>query len=821
MIKNYIKTIIRQLISNKTYSLVNILGLSMGMAACLIIIQYVFHHTSFDKYHKNTDAIYRIKAKVYQDGEVLHETINLSPLLPEFLHNELPLVKNYTQFWRLSHLNFTLKNISGTEMTAIDEEDVFLSQVNTFEIFDLPVVAGTYKQLNQPNKLVVSETLAKKLFGEAEKAINKTISLEHNMGNNRMEIVGVFKDLPENTHLDFEVLISFPSYKSFYPEVRFSWGNSFSYCYLQLDDKASASEVAASAQGIFDKNMENPVRDYILRLESLREIHFASPKKEDFKKPVNKRIIWAMGIIALIILVIAWINYFNLAMVKTIERLKEVGIRKVLGSSQNNITILFILESFFLNLLSFVLALTLTQAFSPYLKSFTAFRVDIFNNISLILAALSFVIAGALITGFYPAFIVRTVKTSSTILDKEKHKIGGVRLRHILISVQFIITFLLLAGTLTVYKQITFMKNADLGINIDNTLVIKAPPSDVGNNGRAFLETYNTFKNTLTHFVDIENITSAGTIPGETEGWRSNVRLKNQPKEKTIDVTNISMGSGFLDFFDLELLAGVNLQSGDGPWSNGKVMINQKLATLLGFDNLQDAVGKHLVGFGSGGVDELIITGIVENHNHHSLHYDYKPMIYILTSWVEYFFVKLNADDALPYDQQIKQLNLIKEQVEKTWEATYPGYSFDYSFLDKSFDQQYQEDEQFGKLFSTFSGLAIVIACLGLFGLTSFNLQRRTKEIGIRKVLGADLKSLMLLLSKTFMVLIGLSYVIAMPISWVIFSNWLENYHFRIDLGWWLFIIPLFFVAGIAFISILGKILRSVQTNPVNALKDE
>ncbi len=250
-------------------------------------------------------------------------------------------------------------------------------------------------------------------------------------------------------------------------------------------------------------------------------------------------------------------------------------------------------------------------------------------------------------------------------------------------------------------------------------------------------------------------------------------------------------------------------------------MINQKLATSLGFDNVQNAIGKHLVGFGSGAVDELIITGVVENHNHHSLHHDYKPMIYVLSSWVEYFFVKLNVDVSLPYDQQIKQLSLIKEQVGKTWEATYPGYSFDYSFLDKSFDQQYRKDEQFGKLFSSFSGLAIVIACLGLFGLTSFNLQRRTKEIGIRKVLGADLKSLMLLLSKTFMLLIGLSYIIAMPISWVIFSNWLKNYHFRIDLGWWLFIVPLIFVAGIAFISIFGKILRSVQTNPVNALKDE
>lgn len=817
MFKNYLITIFRQIRKNTVFSSINILGLALGMSACLIIAQYVNFHSSFDSHYADADKIFRLESTAYKNGQELGQNIQSPAMFSQTLQEQSPAVTEFARFYNFNYANNSIIYKTEAKQVNFEQPGVFVTDHHTFQLFDLDFVAGGSEKFEEPQKAVMTEKTALKYFESPENAIGEVFSLSGNTGANEYELVGVLKDLPNNTHLNFEVLLSYPSLEN-YSQSGTSWTANDMYSYLKLSDETKQTEVLADINSLFEDNSkeiyEQSGYDLDFYLQPIQNIHLDT-NAEDFSAGMDNRVIIALSIIAIVILFIAWINYLNLSLVKTVDRLKEVGIRKCMGSTVSQITALFVMEALVMNLLALVLAIGGTLLLEGSITEITGLPSGALLNQNVLLAISGLIVLGTVVIGFYPYLLLKTMKVVNVLVG-HKGKIGGTKLRKSLVFVQFVITFLLIAGTLTVYNQISYMREADLGINIENILVIKSPPGDINEKNREDLARFSTLKTELLKYASITEITNAGEIPGEPVNWGAGIYLKNGSKENSVGAGLVSMDLDFTTFFGIELVAGRELREGDDPWSKGDVVINEKMAEMLGFATPEEAVGADLAGFYA----PITVRGVMENHHHTSLHDDYRPLVYILSSWTEYYFVKLQLDDNLSNGRH-EQLAENVKTVEAEWNKIFTDFQIDYFFLDKSFDAQYKEDIRFGKIFSTFSGLAILIACLGLFGLTSFTIQQRTKEIGIRKTLGASVNNLMLLLSKEYLLLVFVACIMGLPLAYWLMSLWLENYVFRIELGWWFYTIPLVFLFAMAVLSIISKVVSTVRVNPVESLRYE
>ncbi|MEQ9467390.1 MAG: ABC transporter permease [Ekhidna sp.] len=819
MLKNYLITIFRQIQKNKVFSSINILGLALGMAACLVITQYVNFHTSFDTFHTNKDQIFRLESDAYKNGESLGQSYNAPSMMGETLRDQSPIVKEVARFYNYNYANNSIIYTNRNDKVSFEQPGVYVADEGAFDLFDFKFIAGSPAKFGEPQKAILTLGASRKYFDDPEKAIGKSFTLSGNNGPHEYELIGVLEDIPENSHIQFELLLSYPSLDN-YTKARNSWAYSSVTTYLILSDPSQQSVVMEDVIRLHEENSKESYAangyavDYFLR--PLTDIHLNAETEWAESAGVNSKTVFVLSFIAIIILVIAWINYMNLSLVRTIERLKEMGIRKCMGSSMKQITQLFILEAFVMNLLAFGLALLIKQMGEKYLIEVTGLPVSALMDLKVLTLLLGLIGVGTMLIGFYPFLLLKTMNMVN-ILVGNRGKVGGSKMRKSMVFVQFMITFILIAGTVTVYNQINYMRDADLGIDIENILVIESPPGDVSSEEREDVDRFSTLKTELLKYASIQEITNAGEIPGEPVGWGANLRLKNETDENSVYTGLISMDVDFPQFFGIDVIAGRALRNGDDPWSRGDVVINQKLAEQLGFSNPEDALGAEIDGFYG---PTLKVQGVLENHHHTSLHNDYMPMAYILSSWTEFYFIKLRLDENSD-EAKSEQLSNLVATVKSEWDQVFTDYQMDYFFLDRAFDEQYKEDIRFGKIFSGFSALAILIACLGLFGLTSFSVQQRTKEIGIRKVLGATAKNLMVLLSKEYMALVGAACIVSLPAAWWIMSKWLEDYTFRIEIGWWFAVIPILFVIGLALLSISSKVLSTVKTNPVKSLRTE
>ncbi len=821
MLRNYLLTIMRQAKKNKTFSFINVMGLAVGMSACLVIAQFVFFHSTFDRHHSRSDQIFRIHITGSRNGQDLGERGMTAAMYAPTITEESPDVLAYGRFWGLNYLNNAII-YKGENVLTFDEPLVYGVDRSIFDIFDFRILAGSIADFDAPLKAILTSSSAQKYFKDFDAAIGQTFTLSGNDGPQDYELVAVIADLPKKTHLNFGVLVSMKSI-DFHTKSRTSWYNNVFYSYLLLDESANTEKINLHLSELYEKHSKEGLAGYgydiSYHLMPMNKIHlnYTGP---DFVQGVDIRLVVALSAIALIILIIAWINYLNLALVKAVDRMKEVGIRKAMGSSTGQITSLFMMEAVFLNVLSFMVAMTFTQLASPFLANLTNLEFNILENIDTVLILFLIVTIGTVIIGYYPAIILRAFNTSNILLGNRKpQKIGGVGLRSALVSLQFIITFLLIATTLTVNKQVNFMKSSDLGVSLKDIMVIKAPPGDITSQDRKDIVSYNTFKTEVMKTSGITMVTNGGEVPGTPINWNAHLYLSTKTSNEAIDVRLLSCGVEYLDFFALEAIAGRKLRQGDDPWEKGDVVINEKLSELLGFENPEDAIGAELSGFY--GSRPLEVRGVIENHNHISLHHDIKPIAFLLSSWTEFYFVKFDNYGQLSKSAAKDRIADLTKTIGDNWQKAFPDNQFDYFFLDEFYDRQYESDDQFGLIFSTFSSLAILIACLGLFGLTSFTLQQRTKEIGIRKVLGARTSNLVILLSKNYFITILIAYMISMPVAWFLMQKWLENYTFRIELGIWLLFIPLGFVITVAILTILSRLLKSVSMNPVDSLRYE
>lgn len=821
MLKNYFVTILRQIQKNKVFSAINILGLALGMAACLVIAQYVNFHSSFDTYHSKADRIYRIEGDAYKNGESLGNTINTPPMLGYSLKEQLPEVTSVARFFNYNYANNTIIYGADKDLVSFEQTGVYVTESDLFKVFDLPFIAGSARYFDRPQKAILTYSSSLKYFDDPQRAIGSTFTLSGNNGAHEYELVGVLEDLPDNSHLNFELLLSYPSLDNYTGKgSRESWTSNNMAIYLALDNSDAVSTVNNTIGQLYDENMKEAFSkagyqvDYFIN--PLLDIHTNPESSGIFKASVDGKLILILSLIAFVILGIAWINYMNLSLIRTMERLKEMGIRKCMGSSLKQLTQLFVLEAFVMNVIAFGAAILMTQVGEKYIIEITELPISALLNTNILLLLSGLILVGTFLIGLYPNAILKTINIVN-ILVGQRGRVGGTKIRKSLVFVQFVITFVLIAGTLTIYKQINYMRDADLGIDIENILVIQSPPGNVSDSQREDVKRFNTLKTSLLNYPNIAQITNGGEIPGEPVGWGTNLYLKNKSRDTSVPVGLISMDLDFPDFFGIETIAGRDLRKGDNPWGNGEVLINEKLANQLGFANPEDAIGAELDGFYG---PTIKVVGVTENHHHTSLHNDYQPLAYILSSWTEFYFIKLQLDENSTQakgEQLTNLVNLINDE----WDAVFTDYQMDYFFLDRAFDEQYKEDIRFGKIFSAFSSLAILIACLGLFGLTSFTIQQRTKEIGIRKVLGASAQNLVALLSKEYVLLIAIACVVSIPAAWYMMSSWLESYTFRIELGWWFYLLPVVFVVSLALISIITKIIGTIRTNPIESLRYE
>ncbi|UCC40971.1 MAG: ABC transporter permease, partial [Candidatus Aminicenantes bacterium] len=771
MFKNYIKIALRNIKRHKGFSFINISGLVVGMAVCLLLFQYVTFEQSYDDFHENAENIYRLNLTNFAGS---HGAAGRT------VKEAFPEVLEYVKL----NKSFSM-GIYAYEERKFQEKKVFFATESFLKVFSFNVLKGDPEtSLSGVNTAVLTESAAKRFFG-TEDPIGKSIRYE---GINDYEIKGVVEDVPANSHFHFDILVSYKTLIRRRGEwIESTWISCPYYTYLYLRPGTDIEAFETKLKEFFkQKEKEIPKdkrEDLDYHLQPIRDIHLFSNLDFEIENNGDGRAVYFLTVIALFILVIAWTNYINLSIAKSLERAKEIGIRKVVGAFRIQLIKQFLSESLLFNIVSAVLAIFIVQISSPYFNQLVNIPLafTLWNNIKSWLILILMFSAGALLSGLYPAFVLSSFKPSAVLKGKSIRSGRGRVLRKCLVVFQFSISFALITGTLTVYKQISFMKSQDLGVNIDQTLVVRGPQYSRSYYG--FLNTLETFKTEVKRIPAVSQAAVSTFVPGEDAWVRHGGRRRNVPKGDEKEFRIIGVDSDFVDFYQLEILAGRNFHKNLIADQNS-LIINEEALKLLDFKSPDDAAGEEILYRDK----PNRIVGVIKNYHQESLKENYKPLFLGRSFWGSNFSLKVDT----------RNLPKTISSIQDTWNKVLPGYPFDYFFLDDHFDSQYRADVQFGKTSGLFAFLAIFIGCLGLFGLSSYETILRTKEIGIRKILGASVLGTLTLLLKDITKLIFLAIAITLPISYFYFHSWLGNYAFRIGIGLWFFLIPTMLILIIA-----------------------
>ena len=804
MIKNYFKIAWRNMIRNKAFSAINIVGLALGIAACILILQYVAFELSYDNFHKNSSQIYRVKQDRYNDGKLSTQWAAGAYAVGNSFKDAYPEVEDYVKLLR--------KGISIVDYgeKSVKVEKIYMASSSFFSIFSFPLVSGNPKTLlAEPNTVVLSSSVAKRIFGN-ENPVGKTV-----LRNKRkpFKVTGIFEDMPANSHIKADMLVSYATFlsdvKPDNPETAWQWDGCLTY--IKLRPGTDPAKLEAKFPALVDKLAGEEHKKYksaaVYLLQPLRDIHLYSHLMMEPEPNGDGKTVYLLLGIAFFIVVIAWVNYINLATARAINRAKEVGVRKAVGSLRSQLIGQFMTESVLLNGLAVVLALILVALSLPKFNEISgqelSFRLLGSKLFWLPLGGLFLI--GAFFSGLYPAFVLSGFKPVAVLKGKVSASSRGILLRKSLVVFQFSASLFLLVGTLTVFQQIRFMRQQSLGINIDQTLVINPP---IIADDSTFMRQMAAFKEELLRQSGVKAITASTVVPGQPSDWNAGgIRLKGADESLGKQYRIIGVDYDFLQTYDLKLIAGRNFSKDFG--NDPKAVVFNKMAVQqLGFADPQQAVGKEINFWG----EIFTIVGVTDNFHQQSLKDAYEPLIIRLIPDIRgYFSVKLSTGSAG---------NAIAG-VQSEWNKFFPGNPFEYTFLDDRFNDQYKADQRFGQVFGIFTGLAILVACLGLFGLASFTTAQRTKEIGIRKVLGSTVYAIVKMLYREFAILVFISFLIAAPIAWFAASQWLDGYAFRTGIQWWLFAAPFVLVLFIALLTVSFQSIKAALMNPVKSLRSE
>ncbi len=757
MFRNYLKIAWRNLMKNKVFSFINITGLALGMIAFLLILQYVSFHLSFDRFNRNANDIYRVYNDRNQNGKLIqHGTITYSAISPA-MQADFPEVVNHTR------IEPSGKQIVTFGTKKIGEQNAFSVENSFLKMFSYPLIAGDPQTaLKDPHSTILSQSLAKKIFEVNENNYESVLGNLITVSDDPVpfKITGICKDVPENSHLQFDFLISYITlYTGNHPwkQAEYDFTDSDFWHYIQLkhgtDYKALEAKFSLFSEKHFNgAKVSGSVEKFYL--QPLLKAHLSSDFEYEIGNTASAIVVWSLFIIAMLIIVIAWVNYVNLATAKSMERAKEVGVRKVSGATKQQLIKQFLTESFIINFIALCLALTivtlLQNSFNDLIKHQLSLSYLFQKGIAdynMYLVLIVMILTGVFISGFYPALVLSSFKPVLLLKGKYVASKKGIELRKVLVIGQFGVTVALIIGSLVVYKQIQFVNEQNLGFNMSQMLIIKGP--ELSKWDSTFIGKQNTFTAEIKQISNVLGAAYSWRLPGDELGRNFDVRRSDVPGNTHFTVRNNSVSKDFINLYQMKLVAGRNFIVTDYnfDWSNlHNIIINEKAAKLFGFKPTGDAVGKQV----TTSDHHYNIVGVVANFHQKSLRYQMEPVILFpgSSTWSQ-FSVKVNTSD----------LSSTISALKKEYDEFFPNNLFDYYFLDDRFNNQYSNDQLFGKVFAIFSGFAIFIACLGLYGLTLFMTESKTKEIGVRKVLGASVKSIVSLFAKDF-------------IKWILIANY-------------------------------------------------
>ena len=813
MFKNYFKIAWRNLVKNKTFSFINIIGLASGLACFILIALYVTDELSYDRFNEKADRIYRINSDIVFGGNKLHLAVASDPM-GAALKKDYPQVEEFVRFFNSSGSKLIKK---GNEF--IRENNISHADSTLFDVFTLPIIAGDPKTaLNDPNTVVISESAAKKYFATTD-VVGK--SIETNDNNSTLyKITAVMKDIPHNSHFNFDMIFSMDN-------VRYQWGNFLSHnhqTYLLLSPGTDHKE--------FEKNFKQFINKYVIpqaaqfmevksmdefekagnkleyTLMPLTDIHLRSDRVPEMNVNGNIQYVYIFSAVALFVLLLACINFMNLSTARSASRAKEVGIRKVVGSEKGSLIKQFLIESILTTVISTLLAIAIAWLCLPWFNNLSAKQLLISDLLQT--RYLAFLIALPLIvgllSGLYPAFVLSSFNPIVVLKGKLSAGLKRSTLRNALVVGQFTTSIFLIAATIIVFRQLNFIQTKKLGFSKDQMLIVNGTGA-LGNNRDAF-------KNEVSKFAGVKGTTYAGYIPVAGSS-RNDVSFSTEATMTSTNSVNMQVWNidhTYIPLMEMEIVKGRNFSKDFGTDSNATI-INETAARLLGWND--DAVGKKLYTYfqdqGSNTLASREVIGVVKNFHFESMKENIGPLCFRLADnyWATAF--KVNTTD-------IKEL---VSKIESKWKAMAPGMPFSYQFMDESFDNMYRVEQRTGKLGLTLAVIAILIACLGLFGLATYTAEQRIKEIGVRKVLGATISNIVSMLSKDFVVLVVIASVIAIPVAWWAMNKWLQDFAYRISIGWWVFAAAGIIALLIAVITVSSQAIKAALANPVKSLRTE
>ncbi|TRX57585.1 FtsX-like permease family protein [Fulvivirga sp. M361] len=799
MLKNYFKTAIRTLLRNRVNTIINTLGLSFGITGSVILFLLAQFYFSYDAYHEKKDRIYRVVTNTYSDGNEDNTSGVPSPL-PEAVKNDFGDYLDEVIF--ISNRGYGLVNFTdalGQQQSIQEDDGVAYTQPGFFNIFDRGITKGNReKALEGPNKVVLSERLAKKYFKDSE-PVGQMILLNK---EHELEVTGVMENYPDNSDFPFEMLVSYATIEDEYLE-RTGWRSigSDDQCYILLKEGANPESIQSGFPEFVDKYLEGDNQSKREHwLQPLSNIHFNTNYSNYTYNTVAKSELWAMLIIGVFLIVTACINFVNLSTAIAVKRAKEVGVRKVLGGSQTQLVRQFLGESLAVVILAVLISLGLIELVLTYVNPFLDIKLamDLFSNQPLVIYITSVTLLITLLAGLYPAFVQARFQPSKALKSRLTGHTGkGYNLRKTLVVFQFLISQVFIISTFIIFDQMDYFRNKDLGFKKEGILNAWIPRLPEGGD-----EKRKTLKSRVASIAGVELVSLNYKPPSSGSVSATWVDIDVKPNGQESQYKRVD--GNYADLFGLELIAGKGLLDID---TADRAVVNEMFCKAVGIT--PDSIVGYTIGLWRNSVP---VVGVVKDFHTMSLHSKIEPTFLINgISRYDNLSVKIAAGN----------LKNVADQVEVIWKEVYPDYNYEGNFMQEEINEFYESEQKMSTIFSVFSGVAIFIGCLGLFGLVSFMVNQKVKEIGVRKVLGATVAQILYLLSKEFVRLIFAAFIIAVPLAWWGMNSWLQDYDYRITPGFLTFLSGLGLTLSIALLTVGFKSFRAATSNPVDSLRDE
>jgi putative ABC transport system permease protein len=803
MIKNYFKIAFRNLIRHKVFSVINIAGLAIGIASCLLLFTVINYELSYDTFQPNYKRIYHVVTQdKFSDGITYNPGIPGAALDAMRLQMPSVLFAGFNAGFG-SQVTVTDPNNTSTDKKFIEETGLYFFEPKFFSVFNYTWLSGNASVLNEPNAVVLTKKVADKYFGDWHQAMDKTIKLDNALS---LKVSGILQDIPLNTDLPLSVMISFETLKANADKYNYhkDWNTLSSnfQVFALLPENVNASELDKQLAKFSKDNYDVKRGSVRLNfLQPLSKLHF-DKRFEIFGTHITSiSVLWTLSLIGIFIIIMACINFINLATAQAVGRSKEIGIRKVLGSNRRQMFGQVMSETAIVVVIAALLAVGFASLCLPYIKNFASIEEKLsLLNIQTVLFILIVLVVVTVLSGLYPSFMLASYNPAIALKNKiTSAKVGGISLRRGLVVTQFAISQVLIVATIIAVSQMNFINNADLGFNKESVLMLE------GNSDSAVISRLSAFKEKLLQTPGIESVSFSSDVPSSGNTWASNFAYNHKEDEK-YEVTMKFADPDYFKTYGIQLLAGSVYDKSD---TMKEVMLNETLVHKLGVKNAEDVIGKDIR---LGGNQWKKIVGVVKDFKTNSLRENIKPLL--LAEKNDYYGVtsiKLRSSN-LPQTQS---------SIQAAWNQFFPEYAYTSKFVDENIAKFYEQEAHLSLLYKIFAGLAIFISCLGLYGLVSFMAVQRTKEMGVRKVLGASVSNIMYLFSKEFTILIAIAFIIAAPVAYFIMHTWLNDFAYRVDIGAGVFVLAIIISIIIAWVTVGYKAIKAAMVNPVKSLRSE